>query len=808
MKHLYNFIGLVAKALVGALIFTMVANASIKDYAPKVHTKVWNAKWSGDENYNKNDYRVLHFRRTFDLEKVPESFKINVSADNRFALYVNGKLVGRGPARGDMFNWYYDTFDIAPYLKSGKNVIASLVWHAGNGAPYAQFTRKIAFILDGATKAEDIVSTPKNWKVKESKAYSPRVIRGLFTGPSDIIDGSKYDWGWTSTDFDDSKWKFAIGYEPAHSVDSLYGEINYMLTPRKIPQMEETQMRLQKICKVEGIENVSNFISGKDPFTIPANTKCRIFIDNGFQTTAYPILKIDGGKGSVIDVKFGEALFDKNNQKANRNDVEGRDFEHRRLQMDTFISDGGANREYSSLWFRTYRYVGVDIQTKDQPLTIKDFYGNFTAYPFVENASFDSDQKSIAKIWEVGWRTARLCANETYYDCPYYEQLQYVGDTRIQALISLYVSGDDRLMRQAISAFNASRSYVGITKARYPSRVEQHIPPFSLYWILMLNDYAMHRDDLAYIRENLQGVYTILDWFTSQLDTQKNILKPRMPYWNFVDWSASDPKTKGKNSTGWYRGVAPESATAGSAITTLHLALTFKEASKLMRKMGDESLSKKYADMHAKIVKAVKERCWNEKRQLFMDFEGAISSSQHVNIMAILSDAIEPEKQPSLMKKIIEDKSLTQCTFYYRFYLTEAMRKCGLGNLYIDNLKPWYDMINIGLTTFAENPEPTRSDCHAWSSSPNYHLLSLVCGVMPADYGFKKVRIEPNLGSLNEAFGKVPHPAGNIEVAIRKNEYGKLDANITLPTGVDGVFVFKGQEIELKSGKNNISLRK
>jgi hypothetical protein len=79
---------------------------------------------------------------------------------------------------------------------------------------------------------------------------------------------------------------------------------------------------------------------------------------------------------------------------------------------------------------------------------------------------------------------------------------------------------------------------------------------------------------------------------------------------------------------------------------------------------------------------------------------------------------------------------------------------------------------------------------------------------MPADYGFKKVRIEPNLGSLNEALGKVPHPAGNIEVAIRKNEYGKLDANITLPTGVDGVFVFKGQEIELKSGKNNISLRK
>jgi hypothetical protein len=281
-----------------------------------------------------------------------------------------------------------------------------------------------------------------------------------------------------------------------------------------------------------------------------------------------------------------------------------------------------------------------------------------------------------------------------------------------------------------------------------------------------------------------------------------------VPYWNFVDWSYSNPKTKGKNSTGWVIGVPPESNTDGTAITTLHLALTFKEASKLMRQMGDTHTADKYLAMHAKIVKAVKERCWNEERQVFMDFANAKSSSQHVNIMAILSDAIEKEKQPALMRKILKDKSLTQCTFYYRFYLTEAMRKAGLGKLYVDNLKPWYDMIDIGLTTFAENPEPTRSDCHAWSSSPNYHLLSLVCGIMPADYGFKKVRIEPFLGSLNEVIGKVPHPAGMIEVAIRKNEYGSLNANITLPNGVDGTLVYNGHEVQLKSGKNNIALRR
>jgi hypothetical protein len=96
--------------------------------------------------------------------------------------------------------------------------------------------------------------------------------------------------------------------------------------------------------------------------------------------------------------------------------------------------------------------VQLEVQTKNEPLVINDLYSDFTAYPFQEKASFTSDNNRLKDIWNVGWRTARLCANETYMDCPFYEQLQYIGDARIQSLISLYVSGDDRLMRQALTA--------------------------------------------------------------------------------------------------------------------------------------------------------------------------------------------------------------------------------------------------------------------------------------------------------------------------------------------------------------------
>lgn len=188
------------------------------------------------------------------------------------------------------------------------------------------------------------------------------------------------------------------------------------------------------------------------------------------------------------------------------------------------------------MWFRTYRYIQLDITTAGDPLTIEDLYGRFTGYPFTERGSFSCDDPGLAKIWEVGWRTARLCAMETYFDCPYYEQLQYVGDTRIQALISLYVSGDDRLMRQAIRAFDLSRSPEGITASRYPNLQMQYIPPFSLYWINMVHDYWMHRDDEAFVRQFLPGIRSVLEWYVGQIDPATGMLRSRMPHWSFVDW--------------------------------------------------------------------------------------------------------------------------------------------------------------------------------------------------------------------------------------------------------------------------------
>ena len=221
-----------------------------------------------------------------------------------------------------------------------------------------------------------------------------------------------------------------------------------------------------------------------------------MLFDQAHLTTAYPELLVSGGRGSEVTLTYAEALF-KDRQKGNRNETEGREIFG---YHDEFLPDGGAHRLFRSLWWRTYRYLQMDVATQSEPLVIEDLHGAFTAYPFQMRAQFESDDPELAKMWEVGWRTARLCAHETYMDCPYYEQLQYGGDTRIQALISLYMTGDDRLVKNAIESLDESRTPEGLTQSRYPSWLPQYIPPFSLFWIDMMHDLWWYRGDAEFLR--------------------------------------------------------------------------------------------------------------------------------------------------------------------------------------------------------------------------------------------------------------------------------------------------------------------
>jgi alpha-L-rhamnosidase len=765
---------------------------------------LWPAQWITSPGAPQREAVVLHFRKVFELSQAPQHFNIHVSADTQFILCVNQKEVGRGPALSDLAHWKYETYDLATFLHAGQNVIAATVWNFGTATPLAQISDRTAFVLEGATEAERAVDTDKSWEVEEDKGIealpTPSTMEHYYyvAEPGERIDGASFDWLWNEAPSQSDKWEKAISIGNAIERGAVLQNINWQLTPDSLPPMQMDATPIGRVVSANGIQVPSDFPGQQ--IEIPAHRSVGVLLDQSHLTTAYPELTVSGGAKSTIRFTYAEALVDDKGEKGNRNEIAGK---HIVGIVDEFLPDGSASRQFMPLGWRTWRYLQLDITTADQPLRIDALRSWFTAYPFEERAHFQSDDASLAQIWQIGWRTARLDAHSTYMDTPYWERMQYIGDTRIQALISYVVAGDDRLARQAIQAFNDSRIPDGITRSRYPSSVTQIIPTFSLLWIGMVHDFWMYRGDGDFVKAQLPGTRTVLDWFLAK--ERPDGLIGNVPWWPFVDW--------GKDFS---FGVPPQDPEGGSSIITLQFIEALRDAAELESALGNSTRAQQYREAEARAVDAIRKLCWNNTYHLLADTPAQKHYSQHANILGVWLDVIPREQQKDVLNNILSTSDpgftasrplpeMTTATYYFRFYLARAIEHAGMGDQYLSLLKPWHDMIALGLTTWAEQPEPTRSDSHAWSAHPNYDFLTIVAGIRPKTPGFSAVVIEPHPGSLRHLASSMPTAKGTVEVDYMVEGSG-VRAEITLPATMAGELLWKGKSLKLHAGHQQLRL--
>jgi hypothetical protein len=379
-------------------------------------------------------------------------------------------------------------------------------------------------------------------------------------------------------------------------------------------------------------------------------------------------------------------------------------------------------------------------------------------------------------------------------DCPFYEQLQYAGDARIQMLVSLYTSGDARLMKNGIGLLNASRTSEGATYSRAPSYLQQYIPPFSLWWIGMVHDYWMYVDDAPFVKQMLPGVRSVLDFYAQYRKDSGSLA--RMPWWNFVDWVKE-----------WTNGEPPAGPDGSSAAALdLQLLLAYQWAADLEKTLGSQALGGEYEQSAERLKATIFATDWDAARGLFADQPSHNTFSQQVNTLAVLAHVASVEQGRSIVERMIGDASLAQSSIYFRAYTNAALREAGLGDRYLDMLGPWREMLGQGLTTWAEwNGPDARSDCHAWGASPNFELLRTVAGIEPLAPGFRQVRVAPNLGKLKHIVASMPHPAGAIRVDLKKDGQ-RMIADIEFPNGITGVFEWAGAHRPLDAGKNHLEL--
>ena len=646
--------------------FTVQLTGQSVQINPKYLERPWEAWWITHPEEDIFGYGVFHFRKSFELNDIPEEFIIHVSADNRYKLYVNGTFVEQGPARSDFLNWYYESVDIAGFLVAGKNTVAALVWNAGEYKPMAQISDKTAFLLQGNGEKEQVVNTGEGWKVMKDRAYAPVTYKDndiklnwayYVAGALDSLNMQYYPYGWKEKDFDDGDWKEVRLLDRA-SPAFFSSHQKWVMTPRQVPLLERIPKRFSRIARTEGLaipgSRQDEFIKGKANIEVPANSTVTLLVDNGILTNGYPTLVVSKGAGSRIQITYAEALYNDKFVKEHRDKVEGM---HCFGVHDVVVPDGGANRSFTPLWTRPFRWIRLDITTRDEALVLEDMSHLFVASPTEIKAHFTCDNEKLNAIWDACVHTQVLSAQETFVSDLAWEQMQYVGDTKVQALTYLYMTGDEKLFRLALEQFDDSRKSTGLTQSRYPSNLNQFTPLYSLIWISMVHDYWIMGKDPDFTEQFLPGIYEVLFWFEHQINNESMI--PTLPYLDFVD-SRFDRRRKA---------ISSEKENQGSTVHTLAFCIALDEAADLFEYFGQVGRASYYRHLRDRIIKAVTLLCWDEEKQLFSDSPLKKWFSQQSNILGVLSGAIPGEEQAGLLNHILEEPDILQTQMYFHFFL-------------------------------------------------------------------------------------------------------------------------------------------
>lgn len=748
----------------------------------------WTARWISHVYDPKQDLGVFAFRNRLSLEHVPVTLPIRISADNRYKLYVNGEMVAFGPQRGDEQHWFYEEIDLAPYLRPGENTLIALVWNFGWLAPMAQHSVRTAFVVD--TTAETLegveepaypgLSTPGAWEVAKLDAWDFAMMHSTI-GDFYIDIGPGEEMRLSLKRLDDADFGKPNVICRAEERGTGGGGTPWMLIPRSIPSMRYSR-RSEAATIRRGFKGDDDSWlmpeTTSKPFTLPAGSK--MLLDYSELLCAYPRLRLSGPAGATLKLSYAESLWNDDGSKGNRNEVAGKEM---RGYQDKIVLERDPGL-YEPLWWRTYRYLLIETSEAVEVESIDAFE---TGYPMQVESRFEADDSWVKPIWDVSVRTAERCAGETYFDCPYYEQLQYVGDTRIQALLGYYLGRDRQLQRNAVETLGWSLMPNGLTQSRYPSRQTQVIPPFSLWWIMMTYDqvlYDSHRtfgDDVANMSSDIIHAYQ-----RAMIDDQ---------FWHFTDWvpewKAGVPPGRGYSMNHW---LSETARIAKMYRLTKSIFAVADDIAMHMEEYDDEEEDEiEERDYFDSFRRNLREHIDDEDGLVRMGIDEEWTPSEHGEAMFRLYQKILGMPMSPWPYAALERANAAKCTYYFSYYKHLAMQP----DDYLAQLGPWKEMIEQGLSTFAENPEPTRSDCHAWSAHPALGFFQHIAGVTSIAPAWKRARIEPKPGSLRRFDARIAHPAGDLVV-------GYEDGRLTVDSPVPYDLVWQGKEERKKAGRFSI----
>jgi len=750
------------------------------------------------------------FRKSFALDRIPERVPARITADARYALYVNGHEVGRGPIRSQFRRLHYDMYDLTPYLMVGQNTIAVYVKYYGQekafwapATPNRTLGKSGVMVFECDLGSLGWLVSDDSWKAQKATAWDHQSADGRELAaegvPMEIFDARLLAFDWKDDPYDDSAWGQAQvvsamlsglyrSQPPTHPYGPLYprpiGNLTGAIRKPAVIQVEtipalEIQAASSPMDRVDSALQAARLGEPQTQplpvgFSVTTAGATWIKIDMGRIVSGFVQFAAAGAPGTVLDLSYTEEPIRLGSHFG-------------RMRAGTRYTLRGTNDRFGLFDTIGFRYAYILVHSGLGEAVLQDFEVQEYQHPWQEAASFACSEPGLEQIFRAGLRTVQLCSPDAFVDCPTREQRAWTGDGVVHQMVHLAANQDWRLAKRYVELGNSPRSD-GILPMFTVSMLELvgsfTLPDWSMHWLHGVYNWYRYSADREAILAWLPTAARILRWY-APYQTAAGVLKD-VAEWNLVDWSSvSTTDTSSLLTAEWGRGL--------------------REFVEMADWLGETSSKNWALDLYER-AKAGFEVFWDEKRGSYIDHvvDGVPQPemSQLAGALAVVSGLAPQERWGRIVDTITDESRLIVRSWagggqseekfekqqrgiyeidwdveneivisepFMSYVVHDAVALAGKADRLPDLYLRWSEFLADGYDTIGEN-WGAGTHAHGWSCTPTRDMLVYTLGVTPAEPGYARARIAPRLGRLPWAKGSVPTPYGSISIEVSKNE--------------------------------------
>ena len=729
------------------------------------------ASWVRRPTTDADDY--TYFRKTADLpNRTISRATVFITSVHKYELFVNGQLIGKGPAYQYPQYQYYNGFDITSVVKPGKNLFAVFNHWFGGGQGRATSARgllmkAVVHYTDGTSV---VIGTDGTWKQIQASQWvlGQRQRGGEGVGYIERIDARKMLPNWNLPALDDSAWAPAevIGPQP----------VAPWVNP---PQPDYTRI-------------VENEIT---PAAVTALGDNAYLVDLGKVYAGRASIAFTGGEaGQLVTMTGGYMLGTNGRVDPAKNQS---------CNLSFFAELSGAPFTFTPAEYFGMRYF--QIENAPMPVTKENF--KFLVRHSAMDAtrsSFDSPNVTLNAVWELMKRSLLICAQEEFVDTPTREKGGFLGDGAIMSTIAMPVMHERLLSRRQLHEFIASMDQFwsseanrGRINAVYPNNDNgRDIPDYTQAFLVWVWDYYMETGDVAFLRGQYGHLKDVAE-YVNRARNETTGLITNLPGGSgayargIIDWPAS------------MRYGYDMQPTARTVINHWGYA-DFNVMSRIADVVGNAADRDLYRTRANDLKNAINTRLLNADGVYIdgLNADGSPSGhvSQHSNMFPLALGIVPPAQRASVTAKVKDLKmSVGMVTV---MFLVRGLGEAGEGEHLVElftnpEWPGWARTIALGGTATWESwiaNTDGNSQSHAWGAAGLDGYLRYILGVKPTKPGYEEVQIKP-LGfgaKLPSARGTIPTDRGDISVSWTRSAE-RYAMTVSLPANVTSfVHVPKG----------------